>query len=158
MTRTSLPSFGGHRATRAGTIRGRGFALIPALFLIVVLGALAVIAVRVGIGQQQAVIMSLEEARALAAAQAGIEWGAYQSVGGVGVTPQPGNCAASSTLDLAEASLSGFTVIVTCSVTQFANGAAIGYSYVLKSTASIGTYGQPGYVRRVVSGTYTNGT
>ena len=60
----------------------RGFALIPALFLIVVLGALAVVAVRVGTGQQQAVIMSLEEARALAAAQAGIEWGAYQSLSG----------------------------------------------------------------------------
>jgi MSHA biogenesis protein MshP len=155
MTRTSVPSFGRHRATRAGAIRRRGFALIPALFLIVVLGALAVVAVRVGIGQQQAVIMSLEEARALAAAQAGIEWGAYQSVG---VTFQPGNCAASSTLSLVEASLSGFTVIVTCSVTQFADGAAVGYSYVLKSTASIGTYGQPGYVKRVVSGTYTSGT
>ena len=156
MTCPSVPpaSSSRHRATRAGAIRRRGFALIPALFLIVVLGALAVVAIRVGIGQQQAVTMSLEEARALAAAQAGIEWGAYQSVG---VTPQPGNCAASATLNLAEASLSGFTVIVTCSVTQFANGAAI-YSYVLKSTASIGTYGQPGYVRRVVSGTYTNGT
>ena len=157
MTRTSLPSsaIGLGRATRAHTIRGRGFALIPALFLIVVLGALAVVAVRVGTGQQQAVTMSLEEARALAAAQAGIEWGAYQSVG---VTPQPGNCAASTALGLTEASLNGFTVIVTCSVTPYSNGAAIGYSYVLKSTASVGTYGQPGYVRRVVSGTYTNAT
>jgi MSHA biogenesis protein MshP len=158
MTCPSVPpaSSSRHRATRAGAIRRRGFALIPALFLIVVLGALAVVAIRVGIGQQQAVTMSLEEARALAAAQAGIEWGAYQSVGLT--TPQPGNCAPSATLDLAEASLSGFTVIVTCSVTPFANGAATGYSYVLKSTASIGTYGQPGYVRRVVSGTYTKAT
>ncbi len=60
--------------------RTRGFALIPALFLIVVLGALALVAIRVGTGQQQAVIMSLQQARALAAAQAGIEWGAYQAV------------------------------------------------------------------------------
>jgi MSHA biogenesis protein MshP len=134
--------------------------LIPALFLIVVLGALAVVAVRVGTGQQQAVIMSLMEARALAAAQAGIEWGAYQSVGltPAGMTPQPGGCAAITALNLTEASLNQFTVVVTCSVTQFANGAGIGYSYVLKSTASIGTYGQPGYVRRVVSATYTSAT
>jgi MSHA biogenesis protein MshP len=131
--------------------RLRGFALIPALFLIVVLSALAVVAVRIGTSQQQAVIMSLEEARALAAAQAGIEWGAYQSL-------NAGSCAASATLALSEASLSGFTVVVTCSTTVFANGAAAGNSYVLKSTASIGTYGQPGYVRRVVSGTYTNAT
>jgi Tfp pilus assembly protein PilX len=125
----------------------RGFALIPALFLVVVLGALAVVAVRVGTGQQQAVIMSLEEARALAAAQAGIEWGAYESLDG-------GICAPSTTLGLSEASLNGFTVVVTCAAAAFANGASVGY--VLKSTASIGTYGQPGYVRRVVSGTYTN--
>jgi len=90
----------------------RGFALVPALFLIVVLGALAVIAVRVGTGQQQAVTMSLEEARALAAAQAGIEWGAYQSLDG-------GACAASTTLNLTEASLAGFTVTVTSGIPGF---------------------------------------
>lgn len=126
----------------------RGFALIPALFLIVVLGALAVIAIRVGIGQQQAVTMGLEEARALAAAQAGIEWGAYQSL--------HGSCQSSTTLTLTEAALNGFTVIVTCSATTFSNGAATANSFVLESTATIGAYGQPGYVRRVVSGTFSS--
>ena len=127
---------------------GRGFALIPALFLIVVLGALGVIAIRVGTSQQQAVTMALQEARALAAAQAGIEWGAYQSVNG--------SCAASTTLALSEAALNGFTVVVSCTATTFANGAATSSSYVLKSTATTGTYGQAGYVHRAVSGTYTN--
>jgi MSHA biogenesis protein MshP len=128
----------------------QGFALIPALFLIVVLGALALVAIRVSTGQQQAVIMALQETRALAAAQSGIEWGAYQS--GIG------NCAASTTLNLTEAALNGFTVIVTCAATTFTNGAATSFSYVLKSTATTGTYGQPGYVHRAVSGTYTNAT
>jgi MSHA biogenesis protein MshP len=132
----------------------RGFALVPALFLIVVLGALAVIAVRVGTAQQQAVTMSLAESRALAAAQAGIEWGAYQSVGA-----GAGACAPSTTLNLTEASLAGFTVTVTCTASPFNNGAPPpAFSYVLKSTAVIGTYGQPGYVRRVVSGTYSSAT
>jgi MSHA biogenesis protein MshP len=128
----------------------RGFALIPALFLIVVLGALAAVAIRVGSGQQQAVTMSLQQARALAAAQAGIEWGAYQSVSG--------GCAASTTLNLTEAALNGFTVVVTCTAVTFANGAATSTSYVLNATAVSGVYGQPGYVRRVFSGTYTNAT
>jgi MSHA biogenesis protein MshP len=123
----------------------QGFALIPALFLIVVLGALALVAIRVSTGQQQAVIMALEEERALAAAQSGVEWGAYQSVNG--------SCAASTTLNLSEAALSGFTVIVTCTATTFATTSI---SYVLYSTATTGTYGQPGYVHRVVSGTFTN--
>jgi len=128
----------------------RGFALIPALFLIVVLGALALVAVRVGSGQQQTVIMALQETRALSAAQTGIEWGAYQS--------ENGSCAASTTLSLTEAALNGFTVVVTCTATTFTNGAATSSSYVLKSTATTGTYGQPGYVHRAVSGTYTNAT
>ena len=132
--------------------RARGFALVPALFLIVVLGALAVIAVRVGTAQQQAVTMSLEEARALAAAQAGIEWGAYQSI-------KANACVASTTLNLTEAALTGFAVTVTCTTSTFINGAPpAASSYVLKSTAVTGTYGQPGYVRRVVSGTYSSAT
>jgi MSHA biogenesis protein MshP len=128
-----------------------GFALVPALFLIVVLGALAVVAIRVGTGQQQAVTMSLQQARALSAAQTGIEWAAYQALalGGIG-----GNCAASTTLTLTEAALKGFSVIVTCTnVTP--PSTTIKY-YVLNSAATFGLYGQPGYVRRVVSGTYTN--
>ena len=46
-----------------------GFALVPALFLVVVLSALAVVAVRIGNGQQHTVIMGLQQARALAAAR-----------------------------------------------------------------------------------------
>jgi MSHA biogenesis protein MshP len=127
-----------------------GFALVPALFLIVVLGALAVVAIRVGTGQQQTVTMSLLQARALSAAQTGIEWGAYKALNG--------GCVASSTLTLTEASLNGFSVIVTCAAVTFSTGAATNTSYVLNSAATSGLYGQPGYVRRVVSGTYTNAT
>jgi MSHA biogenesis protein MshP len=127
-----------------------GFALIPALFLIVVLGALAAVAIRVGTGQQQAVTMSLLQARALSAAQTGVEWGAYRALSG--------SCVASTTLTLTEAALNGFSVIVTCAAVTFSTGAATNTSYVLNSAAAAGLYGQPGYVRRVVSGTYTNAT
>jgi MSHA biogenesis protein MshP len=129
--------------------RQPGFALIPALFLIVVLGALVVVAIRVGTGQQQAVTMSLMQARALSAAQTGIEWGAYQALKG-------SSCVASTTLTLTEAALKGFSVIVTC--TDLTPPGATNKYYVLNSTATSGLYGQPGYVRRIVSGTYTNAT
>jgi MSHA biogenesis protein MshP len=125
-----------------------GFALIPALFLIVVLGALAAVAIRVGTGQQQTVTMSLMQARALSAAQTGIEWGAYRALGG--------SCIASTTLSLTEAALNGFSVIVTC--TDVTPPGATNKYYVLNSAATSGLYGQPGYVRRVVSGTYTSAT
>jgi Tfp pilus assembly protein PilX len=133
-----------------------GFALVPALFLLVVLGALGLAAIRVGAGQQQAVTLGLMQARALAAASSGIEWGAYLATNGT-------QCASSTTLNLTEGALNGFTVIVTCSATPFtynsttSNNAS---SYVIKSTATYGTYGQPGYVKRVVTGTFisTNAT
>jgi MSHA biogenesis protein MshP len=130
--------------------RIRGFALVPALFLMVVLGALALVAIRVGTAQQHAVTMSLAQARALAAARSGIERGANQAL------PPNNSCPASTTLNLTEAALNGFTVVVTCTATGFANGAATSQSYVIKATATSGTYGQPSYVRRVISATFTD--
>jgi MSHA biogenesis protein MshP len=135
-----------------------GFALIPALFLIVVLGALAVVAIRVGTGQQQTVTMSLLQARALSAAQTGIEWGAYKALGGGCVPTVTCSCVASTTLTLTEAALKGFSVIVTCTAVTFSTVPTPTISYVLNSAATLGLYGQPGYVHRVVSGTYTNAT
>ena len=94
--------------------------------------------------------MDLLQSRALAAAGAGIEWGAYRALNG--------SCAASTTLNLTEASLNGYSVVVTCVGTAFANGAATNNSYVIKAAASFGTYGQPSYVHRVVSATFTDAT
>lgn len=126
----------------------RGFALVPALFLIVVLAALGAAAIRIGNGEQQTVTMALQQVRALAAARAGIEWGAYRALNG--------SCVASTTLNLSEAALNGFAVTVSCASTAFANGAATSHSYLINASASSGTYGQPGYVRRVVSATFTD--
>jgi MSHA biogenesis protein MshP len=130
----------------------RGFALVPALFLIVVLAALGAAAIRIGSGQQQTVTMALQQVRALSAARAGIEWGAYQAL------KPTSSCVASTTLNLTEAALAGFTVVVTCSATGFPSGATTKYAYVLGSSATSGTYGQPGYVHRVVSSTFTDAT
>jgi hypothetical protein len=84
----------------------------------------------------------------MAAARAGIEWGAYSALNG--------SCAASSTLNLTEAALNGFAVTVSCTATAFANGAATSHSYVINSSAISGIYGKPDYVRRVMSSTFTD--
>ncbi|MBS0399262.1 MAG: pilus assembly protein MshP [Proteobacteria bacterium] len=125
-----------------------GFALVPALFLVVVLSALAVVAVRIGNGQQHTVIMGLQQARALAAARTGIEWGAYQAL--------HGSCASSTTLNLTESAANGFAVIISCTVASFSDGTATRHSYAIRSVATTGLYGQPSYVRRVLSSTFTD--
>ena len=132
--------------------RQQGFALVPAIFLVVVLAALGAVAIRVGSGQQQAVTVNLLQARALAAANSGIEWGAFSAIGVGG----PGNCASSTTLALTEGALNGFTVVVTCTETPIGTGSS--NSYVINATATSGTYGMPSYVRRVVTATFLSPT
>ena len=132
------------------TRNGGGFALVPALFLLLIVGALGLVAVRVGSGQERTVVMGLMQARALSAASSGIEWGAYTAT-------KLGGCPASATLTLTEASFTGLSVVVTCTATTFINGGGTtSSSYVISATATSGTYGQPAYVRRTVSGTFTN--
>lgn len=132
----------------ASDTAARGFALVPALFVMVVLGLLAVVGIRVGVGQQQTVTLGLLQARALAAARAGIEWGAYRALNG--------SCAATTTLALSEGALNGYTVVVSCVATPFASGTGTSTAFVIGATATIGSYGQPGYARRVMSGTFTD--
>ena len=134
-----------------GRSASSGFALVPALFLIVVLAGLAVVAVRLGSAQQQTVTMALLQARTLSAARAGVEWGAYQAISGA-------SCVASTTLNLTEATLNGYAVTVTCTSTSFTSGTGTAHSYVITSTAITGSYGQPGYVRRVMGATLTDAT
>jgi MSHA biogenesis protein MshP len=129
----------------------RGFALVPALFLIVVLGLLTAVAVRIGTAQQQTVASALGATRALAAAEAGIDWGAYLAV-------KNATCSGSTTLNLSEAALNGYKVTVTCTATSFTEGGSAYASYTIAASASFGTYGTPDFVQRVVRATFTTAT
>jgi MSHA biogenesis protein MshP len=128
---------------------GGGFALVPALFLIVVVAVLAAVAVRVTTAQQQTVSLALQQARALSAARAGIDWAAYKALNG--------SCAG-GTLTLPAASLAGFTVVVTCASTAYTDGAGSFQAFTIASTATFGNYGTADFVRRVVRATFTNET
>jgi MSHA biogenesis protein MshP len=133
----------------ASSRRARGFALVPALFLIVVIALLTAAAVRVTTAQQQTVSLALQQARALAAARAGIDWAAYNALNG--------NCAG-GTLSLPQASLAGYSIVVTCAATAYSDGSGSYYSYLINATASYGAYGTPDYVKRSVRATFTSAT
>jgi MSHA biogenesis protein MshP len=137
------------RAHPRSPLRSRGFALVPVVFLIVVVALLATIALRVSIGQQQTVTVALQQARALAAARAGIDWAAYSALNGT---------CTGGTLNLTEASLNGYTVTVTCSATAFTEGNASYQSYSIAATATSGSYGTADFVQRVVRATFTSAT
>ncbi len=133
------------RASRSSS--QRGFSLIAAVFLIVVLAVLGAFAVRIGSTQQQTVSLSIAQARALAAANTGIEFGSQQVLNG-------GNCG-TTTLVLTEMSLSGFTVKVGCTAVSHTALTLPKTSYALDAVAHKGAYGTPDYVSRHVTRTVT---
>lgn len=126
----------------------RGFSLVPALFLLVVLAALGAVAVRLSAIEHQTFVLALQSSRAYAAAQAGIEWSSYQAL-------VNGSCGNSS-VALTEGGLSGFTVDTTCSSTTHSEGAVTTSVYVLEAFAYSGVYGAPDYVSRRVRATVTD--
>lgn len=127
-----------------------GFSLIAAIFLIVVLAALGAFAVQVAMSQYQAATSEVLQARAQAAAAAGIE---YQA--NLALHRTPSLCLASSTLNLTRGALTGFVVTLACSATthQIYTGVTpTQYTvYALTASASEGTYGTRDYVTRTVT-------
>ncbi|HUN71492.1 MAG TPA: hypothetical protein VMU52_04215 [Steroidobacteraceae bacterium] len=150
MSRSAAESCG-----RAG--RQSGFSLVAAIFLIVVLAALGAFAVQVAMSQYQSSTSELLQARAQAAAQAGIEYEANLALHRV-----PASCLAANTLNLTATAgaLAGFVVKVACSSTThqiYTGGVPQNYTvYALAATASKGTYGAQDYVARTVTRNVTN--
>ncbi|MGB5626210.1 MAG: hypothetical protein WBM61_10790 [Woeseiaceae bacterium] len=125
-----------------------GFSLVPALFLLVVLSALGIVAVRLAGVQHQTVVLAMQSGRAYAAARSGIDWSAYQAL-------VNGSCAA-ATLSLTEAGLAGFSVDTSCSSTVHSEGPNTVRVYVIDAFAWSGSYGNPDYVSRRIRSTVTD--
>jgi MSHA biogenesis protein MshP len=125
----------------------RGFSLVAAVFLIVVLAALGAFAARIALTQQQTLDLSLLEAQAAAAAGSGMEYGLNQAL-------KHNQCASSVALTLTGAGLTGFAVVVNCTATAhppMPNKT----SYLLVATATRGVYGRADFVSRQISRTVT---
>jgi len=123
-------------------------ALISAIFLIVVLAALGLYAVRIGGSEQQTANASLLNSRAAAAALSGLEYASYKAAPAGGGPAVCGN----QTLNPGGA-LAGFTVTVTCQQLQVAAGQDV---FKLTATARFGVYGRPNYAARTLTRTLSN--
>ena len=126
--------------------RKGGFAIVSAIFLLVVLTALGAFMVTFSTAQHATSTQDVLGTRAAQAARAGIEWGSYQVLTPV-AAPAPAVCTINP-LTLA-GNLAGFTVIVACTTSGpfVENGNSITI-YNITSTASMGTAGSSTYVER----------
>lgn len=151
-----------HRPLRRAGMRG--FGVIAALVVLVLLAALAAAVVRIGTAQQMGAAQGLESSRATWAAASGVDWGAYQALRGTWTS-----CAnTSQTLDLSAES--GLWVTVRCNSTLYNEGESASNTpqtvrvYTLTATACNSSAGcpdntravRPGYVERVKQATLMN--
>jgi MSHA biogenesis protein MshP len=136
----------------------RGFALASAIFIIVVLAALALGITLLTTQTETGHARDISGSRAYQAARAGIDWGAYQVLDPLNATATSGtaplpNCPGaagacptaaaptSSTLPagpFASSVLAGYAVTLQCSCADFVEGGRNIRVYQLKSTATYG--------------------
>lgn len=117
--------------SRKRQIRTRqiGAALMTAIFLLVVIGALIAYLLSMSGLQHSSLALDVQGARAYQAARSGIEWGVYRAL-------RDTSCpVASSSFGLA-GDLSDFTVTVNCNDTQYTEvDATAKHVYSIQSTA-----------------------
>jgi MSHA biogenesis protein MshP len=112
----------------------RGFTVVSAIFLLVVLAGLGAAMLNISTSQHVSSQLDVQGARAYQAARAGIEWGLYEQLrlGECAAAPTPFSMPAGTTL-------STFTVSVTCSHTSY--GSAVETNGIqLAAGASIDVY------------------
>ncbi len=119
-----------------------GFAIISAVFLIIVLALLGAMIVSLSSTQQVSQVRDMDGSRAYFAARAGLEWGVYRVL-------HDSNCPASATMPALAGSASGFAIAVTCATypTVDEGGTTVSV-YQITSTATKGTFGALNYVDR----------
>jgi MSHA biogenesis protein MshP len=115
----------------------RGFAIMSAIFLLVVLAALGAFMVTFSNTQHITSAQDVQGSRAYWAARAGLEWGLA------------GICPTSPTT----LSVNGFNVLVTCALQTYSEANATINIYRITSVASTGTIGSAGFIERSLSAT-----
>lgn len=130
----------------------KGFSLVTAIFLLVILSAIGGFMVTIGGTQRTTTVAAIQGARAFQAAHSGIEWGISRiladTVTGCGtINPAPN-------FMLTAQGISGFDVTVSCDSTTHSEAGVNNVTiFTITSEARFGTYRSPDFVRRRITAT-----
>lgn len=145
------------RANRTVSIRSvRGFSLVGAIFVLVVLALLGGFLVTIGTSQRATVAYAAQGARAYQAARAGVEWAISRVIligPGTDCALAPG---VASTGPFTPVGLEGFQITVNCTYTQHDEAGATYSVYAITSTANFGTFGDPYFFTRTIQASVTD--
>jgi MSHA biogenesis protein MshP len=124
----------------------KGFSIITALFILLVLAVLGGFMVTMSGVQSRTSLWAFQGAQAYHAARSGLEWGSFQALNG--------SCAASTTLTVDD-----FTVTLNCQPEGPITEGDQRYSvYQMTSLAEWGIYGNGDYVSRQLRARVTEAT
>jgi MSHA biogenesis protein MshP len=143
-------------------MRQRGFTLVSAIFLLVVIAALGAFAVTISTTQHQTSTLDLEGTYAYQASRAGIEWGIFQVLRNpAGITCSAAGSTNAVPMPATANTLTPFTVTVQCIQTPPPDAQYVADDsvtmYQIISTASNGfAVGSANYVERQISVTIAN--
>ena len=128
----------------------KGFTLIGAIFLIVVVAALGTFMVSIGTVQRSTSVFSLMSSRSQFAAESGMQW-AINYV----LTNDACFGAPNDSFTLTGGSSDGYTIDLVCTVSNVDEGPDNYNVFHLTATASKGTIGAVDYYRRTVAASVT---
>lgn len=145
----------------------RGFSLVAAIFMLVILAAIGAFMVTIGTVEHATAAYAAQGTRAYQAAQAGIEWGIFGAL-----TNRTATCGATqatpttATLNPLAPGLNGFAVTVVCSYTDHQEAGVTGSSipstpnqfkvFSIVATATYGPFGSSNFFSRTVEVTVTD--
>lgn len=130
-----------------------GFVLPTAIFLMVILAALAVFMVSLSRSSHISGALDMQGGRAYQAARAGIEWAAWQTIDPQELNAVPTCPVSPSTVDLT-GTLADFQVVVECTATPYTDGADAVTIFRITSTASSGTRGTVDFIQRQIQANF----
>ncbi len=122
--------------------RQHGVTIIAAIFMLLLLSAIAALMVTLSMSQNTASAQDVQGARAYQAARAGMEWGIYQVMvpenANTLVAPHtvPAACPGVTNLNALGGSLAGFQVMVSCTLANTIEGDSTVRVYSITSTAT----------------------
>lgn len=130
------------------THRERGFSLVTAIFLVVVIALIAAFMVTIGSVQRTTSAFAVVGARAHFAALSGIEWSAQQVLDNPGAPA----CFVSPTTFIVSGGTSGnFSVTLSCAQTSVTEGVVNYEVFDIDSIAEFGISGNEDYFSRTIS-------
>jgi len=136
--------------------RQRGFSLVAAIFVLVILAMIGGFMVTIGTVERTEVSQALQAARANEAARAGVEWVIARALNaatraatcGGPPPPNPTVLVTTGPFALTGPGLEGFSVSVTCNYSRHQETSTCFNVYHVTSTATSGAFGDAHYVSR----------